>query len=42
MQVEDVAEMSAEKAEKVQREFLMSLMTLKRQGVIKVGKPEEE
>lgn len=42
IQLEDVASMSAEKAEKTQRQFLMALMALKREGTIKVGKPEEE
>ncbi|WP_300420844.1 FliG C-terminal domain-containing protein [uncultured Hyphomonas sp.] len=42
LQLEDVGKISAEKGEKLQRQFLMSLMTLKREGAIKVGKPEEE
>lgn len=42
LQLEDVPQVSAEKAEKIQRQFLMSLMTLKREGAIKVGKPEED
>jgi len=42
LQLEDVGKISAEKGEKLQRQFLMSLMTLKREGAIKVGKPEED
>ena len=42
LQLEDVPEMSPEKVEKVQREFLLSLMSLKRDGTIKIGKPEED
>jgi flagellar motor switch protein FliG len=42
LQLEDEAEMTVEKAEKVQREFLMSLMSMKRDGTIKIGKPEED
>ncbi|KCZ52209.1 FliG C-terminal domain-containing protein [Hyphomonas pacifica] len=41
LQMEDIAQMSAEKAEKVQRQFLMSLMMLKRQGGISIGKTDE-
>ncbi|KCZ51034.1 hypothetical protein HY29_06690 [Hyphomonas beringensis] len=41
LQVEDIAQMSADKAEKVQRQFLMSLMTLKRQGGISIGKVDD-